>query len=137
LENCRWLYTSQKKKAKESYMRMKQFTMQIEACEGTTLQLSGKACCTLVAGFYFLILIDELLANAAGDYLLEGEKKFGINSECNRSYLDVLAAHTQTKTRSCLHEKRNLKRGKNPGGLHFCKSRVNPDLESSQRKTVL
>lgn len=25
--------------------------------------------------FYFLILIDELLANAAGDYLLKGKKK--------------------------------------------------------------
>lgn len=25
--------------------------------------------------FYFLILIDELLPNAAGDYLLKGKKK--------------------------------------------------------------
>lgn len=46
-----------------------------------------------------------------------------------------LAALTQTETRSCLHEKRNLKRGKNPGGLHLCRSRVEPDLEWSQRKT--
>lgn len=47
--------------------------------------------------FYFLILIDELLANAAGDYLLKGgkkKKKFGINFESHSSRLDVLAAHT-------------------------------------------
>lgn len=45
--------------------------------------------------FYFLILIDELLANAAGDCLLKGEKKkFGINFESHSSRLDVLAAHT-------------------------------------------
>lgn len=29
----------------------------------------------LSSWFYFLILIDELLANAAGDYLLKGKKK--------------------------------------------------------------
>lgn len=45
--------------------------------------------------FYFLILIDELFANAAGDYLLEGKEKFGINFESHRSRLDVLAAHKQ------------------------------------------
>lgn len=46
--------------------------------------------------FYFLIFIDELLADAAGDYSLKGErkKKFGINFRSHRSRLDVLAAHT-------------------------------------------
>jgi hypothetical protein len=72
---------------------MKQFTMQIEACEGMDAAAHSNRLLHLNSWFYFLILIDELLAIAAGDYLLKGEKKFGINSEGNRSYLDVLAAH--------------------------------------------
>lgn len=58
------------------------------------LLLTRNSLVHLNSWFYFLILIDELLANAAGDYLLKGKKKFGINSEGNRSRLDILAAHT-------------------------------------------
>ncbi|XP_071074572.1 uncharacterized protein [Dasypus novemcinctus] len=98
------------------------------------LLLSLNSLLHLNSWFYFLILIDELLANAAGNYLLKG-KKFGINFEGNRSRLDVLASHTQTETRSYLHKRRNLERDKSPGGLLFGAARKDPDLESGKRKT--
>lgn len=69
----------------------KQFTMQIEACEGTDAAARNRFLhrSQLV---YFLILIDELLANAAGDYLLKGKSLEYFESHSSR--LDVLAAHT-------------------------------------------
>lgn len=64
--------------------------MQIEAHEGTDMLLTLNRLLHLNSWLYFLILIDELLANAAGDYLLKGKKKkFGINFESNSSRLDV------------------------------------------------
>lgn len=57
-------------------MRMKQFTMQIEASEGMDAAARSRICLLhLNSWFYFLIFIDELLADAAGDYSLKGERK--------------------------------------------------------------
>ena len=100
-----------------------------------TLPLTPDSLLHLSRWSYFLMLIDDLLADDAGDYLLEGDKKFGINSECNRSLLDVLAAYTQTENRLCLRERRILNAASIPED--FLKAKEDPDLESSQRKTAL
>ena len=85
--------------------------------------------------FYFLILIDELLANAAGDYLLKGKKKkFGINFESNRSRLDVLAAHTNRNQVIFTYKKESCARQVSwRTALRYCQRER--DLESGQRKT--
>nr|XP_044989407.1 uncharacterized protein LOC123454682 isoform X2 [Jaculus jaculus] len=48
---------------KESCVRMKQFTMQIEACEGMDAAITPNSFCTLNSRSCFLILIDEVLAH--------------------------------------------------------------------------
>lgn len=83
---------------------------------------------------YFLIFIDELLANAAGDYLLKGKKKFGINFESNRSRLDVLAAHTNRNQVIFTCKKESYARQVSwRTTLRFYQR--DRDLESGQRKT--
>lgn len=70
--------------------------------------------------FYFLILIDELLADAAGDYLLKGGKK--VRNKLSKQQISFgcfSRAHTD-RNQVMFPCEEESERGQCPGGLLLC-----------------